>query len=165
MAVDSVTTVPLLESARLLLQAALPGVAPLAPEAYGIGLVSVTQGSKLVQGINTNWVEGLASTLPAQLRYFSLRGEAEPLYKVVAVKSATELELSVPYAGPTTYSFPYSLWFSTPDGHGESYESTLGVVLPLTPMSLLREQEATINHNLALLDEALYRRFVLGVQP
>ena len=162
MATESVTTQPQLGSCRLIGQAFGAGAGGLPPDTYGRGLVNVVNGFTTVRGINTTWLAALAGLNPAQLKFFSLSGEQEPFYPVASVTNDDTLVLGIPYAGKDAFSRAYSLWFSTADGTGESHQRLGHCAISLTVPALLREQEGAANHNLAMLDDLIYRTLVLG---
>ena len=162
MATESISTQPVLGSCRLIGQALGPGAGGLPPDTYGLGIVNVVQGATTVRGVNTAWLSALAGLNPAQLKLFSLSGEQEPFYPVASVTDDTTLELAIPYAGRSAFSRTYSLWFATADGAGETHQRLGQNAIVLTVPALLREQEGAANHNLAMLDDLLYRILVLG---
>ncbi len=69
---------------------------------YGVGTVTVTQGSQTVKGTGTNWTAGFGG--------FQMRiGASGILLPVASVQNSTTLTLTVPYLAPSQTNSPYFL--------------------------------------------------------
>lgn len=78
---------------------------------YKAGTVSVSAGSKRVTGISTGWI--LANISPG---YFGLNDGQGSVIPVEAIISDTELDLFVPWSGPSLSGQEYWLSYDTRDG-------------------------------------------------
>lgn len=75
----------------------------IAPNAYNTGLVNVTNNSTIIIGVGTNWN---ATLVGQQFRV----GLASPIYTITAFDSPTQIEIDLPFGGPTSANASYSIY-------------------------------------------------------
>jgi len=83
----------------------------IAPRAYNTGTVSVTNGLSTVTGSGTSWTAAMVG------RQFRV-GLSSPIYTVAQFTSTTQIELDLPFGGPTASGATYSIfqsYFAPPD--------------------------------------------------
>jgi len=73
------------------------------PNAYTTGTANLVNGSPVVNGVGTNWVD---SMIGEQFRV----GFSTPIYTIVNVVSPTQLQLDLPWGSPTQSNLGYQIF-------------------------------------------------------